>query len=381
MSRPEEHAPLPEPAKLPEGQPAAAGDASPDHGPSAPWKDRLGLVTVAVCLVIAATSWYLLKELAPLLRPLLLAVFLGYVILPGHRRLSQRIAATAATIVMAGGSVALLVLLTWLILGSAAQLNEEMPRFIKRAETILREAESYVTAHLPPWLAVEAGEVVQGQSQLADRLKELAGSLAGAAADIFTEAVLVGIYLIFLLVEAGRVPQRIQSAFTGEQPDQILTVVRNINEAMAGYLHVKVKASLLLAIPAVVLLWAFGIKFALMWGVLTFLLNFIPYLGSIIACSGPILLAFLQMESFGQPAVAAVLLIGIHASSAYLIEPALTGRAVGLSPLVILVTLAFWGLCWGLPGMILAVPLTVMVKIILENVAFTRPFARLLGEE
>jgi predicted PurR-regulated permease PerM len=64
-----------------------------------------------------------------------------------------------------------------------------------------------------------------------------------------------------------------------------------------------------------------------------------------------------------------------------MVEPSLTGRAVGLSPLVILVMLAFWGLCWGLIGMILAVPLTIMIKIILENRPFTRPFARLIGEE
>jgi AI-2 transport protein TqsA len=158
-------------------------------------------------------------------------------------------------------------------------------------------------------------------------------------------------------------------------------VVRNINDAMAGYLRVKVKASLVLAAPATVVLWAFGVKFALMWGVLTFLLNFIPYLGSILACGAPLLLAFLQTDSLVRPAVLAVLLVSMHTLSAYVVEPALTGRAVGLSPVVILVALAFWGLCWGLTGMLLAVPLTVMVKVVLENVAFTRPLARLMAED
>jgi AI-2 transport protein TqsA len=160
-----------------------------------------------------------------------------------------------------------------------------------------------------------------------------------------------------------------------------LAVVRNINDAMAGYLRVKVKASLVLAIPATVVLWAFGVEFALMWGVLTFLLNFIPYLGSLIACGAPILLAFLQMDSLGRPAVVAGLLISIHTLSAYVVEPAMTGKAVGLSPVVILVALSFWGLCWGLTGMLLAVPLTVMMKIILDNVELTRPLARLMAED
>jgi AI-2 transport protein TqsA len=234
---------------------------------------------------------------------------------------------------------------------------------------------------LPPWLAGEATDLIRGQTQTADGLKAAAGALAVAAADTLAEAVLVGIYLIFFLIEAGRVPGRIRSAFRGERPDQILAVVRNINDAMADYLRVKVKASLALAIPVTVVLWALGVKFALTWGVLTFLLNFIPYLGSLLACIAPIILAFLQIDTLGRPTVVAVLLITIHTLSAYVIEPALTGRAVGLSPVVILVALSFWGLCWGVTGMLLAVPLTVMGKIVLDNMAFTRPLARLMAED
>ena len=356
-------------------------DNLPGTRPLQPWRDRLVLATFAGCLIIAAASWYLLKEFAPLLRPLLLAVFLCYVILPIHRRLTRHIPAVASMIVLAGASVGLLVLLAWLILGSAAQLSEEMPRLIERAQTIIRGAEGYLIAHLPPWLSDDAAEIARGQELSAAGLKQAAAAVARAAADALTEAVLVGIYLIFLLLDAGRVPRRIQSAFQGERPEQIMAVVGNINDAMADYLHVKIKASLVLALPATVVLWVFDVKFALMWGILTFLLNFIPYLGSIISCGAPILLAYLDMDSAGRPAVVAVLLVSIHSLSAYMVEPAMTGKAVGISPVVILVALSFWGLCWGLIGMLLAVPLTVMVKIVLDNVAFTHPIARLMAED
>jgi AI-2 transport protein TqsA len=356
-------------------------ESCPDTSPTLVWKDRVDLATIAACLVIAAVSWYLLKEFAPLLRPLLLAVFLAYVILPSHHRLKRRIPGVASIGVLAGASIVLLLLLALLIVGSAAELNEEMPHLLARAQRILRGAEQFYTEHLPPWLAGEATEVARAQTRSATLIKEAASVLASAAADILGESVLVGIYLIFLLVEAGRVPQRIQGAFIGTRPEHILAVVGNINDAMASYLRVKVKASLVLAGPVTIVLWVFGVKFALMWGVLTFLFNFIPYLGSIIACSAPVLLAFLQMDSLERPAIVAVLLVACHTLSAYVIEPSMTGKAVGLSPLVILVSLSFWGLCWGLTGMFLAVPLTVMMKIILENVAFTRPFGRLMGEE
>jgi AI-2 transport protein TqsA len=358
-----------------------ATETQPAEGQSQRWRDRIGFATVAGCLLIAAAGWYLLKEFAPLLRPLLLATFLAYAIFPTHRRLAQHISPTASIIVLAGVSVGLFVLLTWLILGSAAELSEEMPELLKRAEVILHDAEEYAIERLPAWLAGEATEIVRGERQAVGWLGQFAATLARGAADLLTEAVLVGIYLIFLLLEAGRMPQRIQGAFSGEQSDQVLAMIGNVNDAMARYLRVKVKASLVLAIPATVVLWAFGVKFALMWGLLTFLLNFIPYLGSIISCGTPILLAFLQMDSIERPAVVAVLLISIHTLSAYAIEPALTGKAVGLSPLVILVSLSFWGLCWGITGMLLAVPLTVLMKIVLENVPLTRPFARLMAED
>jgi AI-2 transport protein TqsA len=357
-----------------------SSDDQPNGASSHPWKDRIGLATVAACLIIATAAWYLLKEFAPLLRPLLLAVFLVYIILPIHRRLTRRIPAVASIVVLAGASVGLLVLLALQMVGSAAELKEDMPRFIERTQEIIHGAETYYTEHLPPWLAGEASEVARGQHLSVSRLREVVATLAGAATDTLSEMFLVAIYLIFLLMEAGGAPQRIQSAFRGDRADRILAVVANINDAMAGYLRVKIKASLLLAVPATIVLWACGVKFALMWGTLTFLLNFIPYLGSVIACSGPILLAFVQMDSIGTPILVTVLLVTIHTLSAYLIEPAMTGKAVGLSPLIILVALSFWGLCWGLTGMLLAVPLTVMLKIVLENIAFTQPFARLMAE-
>jgi AI-2 transport protein TqsA len=360
---------------------AADPEFSPGEASSRRWNERANLATVAVCLVIAFTSWQLLKEFAGLLRPLLLAVFLCYIILPTHHRLTRHISRFASMILLAGVSVGLLVLMALQITGSAAKLGAEMPHLTHRAQAIFESVEKYTIDRLPAWLSTEAKDTADGQSIAIDRLKQVASSMAGAAADTLADAVLVGIYLIFFLMEAGRVPRRIQSAFDGTRPDRILHVLANINVAMAGYLRVKVKVNLALAVPVTIVLWAFGVEFALMWGLLTFFLNFIPYLGSVIACSCPIALAYLQMDTLARPTVVAVLLVTIHMTSAYVVEPALTGRAVGLSPVVILVALSFWGLCWGITGMLLAVPLTVMAKIVLENIAFTRPLAILMSED
>jgi AI-2 transport protein TqsA len=343
----------------------------------------MNLATVTASLIIAAASWYLLKEFAPLLRPLLLAVFLCYIILPVHHKVAYRLPTITSVLFLAGLSIGVLVMVGLVIAGSVSELKDELPELIERARKIFDDLARYSIEHSPPWLADAVREMRSSQTQFQWKgmLEQAAGTVASAMANTLSEAVLVGIYLMFLLVEAGRIPRRIEGAFTGDRPQQILAVVGNINAAMASYLRVKVKASLVLAIPATIVLWSFGVKFALMWGMLTFFLNFIPYLGSIITCGSPILLAYLQMDSLGTPTVVAGILISIHLLSAYVVEPAMTGKAIDLSPLVILLSLAFWGLCWGLTGMLLAVPLTVMLKIVLQNLPLTRPFGRLMAED
>lgn len=348
--------------------------------PSAGWKARSTLTIVAACLITVATTWYLLKEFALLLRPLLLAVFLCYVILPIHLHVKRRVPGPGAIVLLVVASASALYLLALLVQDSVSDLSDDLPRLTARATALTERARTYFGNNFP-WLEGLTAAVDPFEDRGNTPLRDVERALANAAAGALTEAVIVGIYLLFLLLEVGRFPQRIRGGFSSDRAERILAVAEHINLAMAGYLKVKVKASLVLAVPVTLVLWVFGVKFALLWGVLTFACNFIPYVGSIVACSLPIVLAFLDMDFGWQPVAVAILLVSIHVLSAYVIEPSMIGKSVGLSPLVILLALAFWGQCWGLIGMFLAVPLTVLLKIILENVAFTRPVARLMAED
>jgi AI-2 transport protein TqsA len=192
------------------------------------------------------------------------------------------------------------------------------------------------------------------------------------------EACVVALYLLFLLMEGSRFPDRVRRAYTPERADEILQVAGQVNSAIVSYLKAKVKSSLVLAVPVGVVLWALGVKFALLWAILTFLCNFIPYIGSVIGYTLPIGFAFLFFGVRWEPITAAILLLLIHVGSASVLEPMIIGSAVGLSPLVILASLALWGLLWGIPGMFLAVPLTVVATIVMDHFDATRPISRLL---
>lgn len=337
--------------------------------------------SVAFFLVGAAAAWYLLKELGPVLQPLLLAIFLCYFIVPSHFFLKHYIPGAASMFVLVGLTAGLLFLLALMIYTNVVALNEELPQLIQKAGKIVDGARRFYQEHLPFGESKEATDPAASQARVAGRVQLILGSLINVAAETLTEALVVGIYLIFILLEVGRLQSRVFSQLSRDRAEQILTVTQRINQAMADYLRVKVKASLILAMPATLVLWAFGVRFAGMWGMLTFLGNFIPYLGSIFSCSLPCLWTFLQFDSPTTGIFVAVLLVLIHGLSAYLIEPAMTGRAVGLSPLVILAALSFWGLCWGVTGMFLAIPLTSMLKIVLENIDASRPIAGLMAEE
>jgi AI-2 transport protein TqsA len=357
---------------------SSAADGSGDQ-PTPRLPDSSTLWTIACWVVIAAGSWYLLKEFALLLRPLFLAVFLCYIFVPIHLRLKQRFPGVVSLILMVVVPVGFLYLLALVVHSSAIEFQQDLPRLANRIESIRQDVLGLVDEKLP-WLIDKAPDNKKAQEQRAAQLRAVAGTVANVAADTLVEALVVGIYLLFLLMEAGRFRGRVDFAFDSQQSQQILAVVGNINRAIASYIRLKVIASLYLAIPVTVVLWSLDVKFAILWGVLTFMCNFIPYLGSIIAWSLPIAFSFLWLDPGWRPIAVAACIIAIHLIMTYLVEPNMVGRGVGLSPLVILVALSFWAQCWGLIGMFLAVPLTVMLKIILENITFTRSLARLLGD-
>ena len=253
--------------------------------------DLVPLYALAAGVLCAAGGWYLLKELAPLLRPLILAVFLAYTILPAHRALRRRVHAR-----LAGPLLALLVAvvvlgLAVIIYGNLVDLKVELPRLIERAQGLMERLSTWGRGHLPSWVLDPVPDAARSEAETAARLKALASRLVNIAADFLAEALVVVFYLVFLLIEVHRFPARIRGGFPPNQADHMLAIIGSINRTMTSYLRAKVVSSLVTALPVVAILWAFGVSFPGMWGVLAFVGNFIPYVGSLIALVRPVLLA------------------------------------------------------------------------------------------
>jgi AI-2 transport protein TqsA len=347
-----------EPARLPATPPAAP------------------LFVTATVLVAATLAWFMLKELGAVLRPLLIAVLLAYVLLPYHTRLKKHVGTPVSLILLAGITVAVLLGIALTVQMSVTELTRDWPQFQDRLDSAIARAEAVLFAQAPGLMGESEANMREQMSGLAARA---VGPILNTAAAAFLEACVVGLYLLFLLLEGSQFPSRVRKAYAAERAEEILDLAGQVNAAIVSYLKAKVKSSFILAAPVGIILQLLGVKFALLWAVLTFFCNFVPYLGSVTAWVLPVGFAALQLDPGWRPIAVAILLLGCQAASASFIEPMLLGQAVGLSPLVILISLAFWGLLWGISGMLLAVPLTVVPVIVMNHFSFTRPVAKLVS--
>src|SRR3954463_2837480 len=151
-------------------------------------RELIPLYALAAALVSAAGCWYLLKELAPLLRPLILAVFLAYTVLPVHRRLSRRLPATLAGLLLALLAAVTVLGVAVLVYGNLVDLKAEMPRLIDRARGLAEGVRSWGRDHLPAWVFERATDPERAGTETAARLKAVASGLVNAAAGFLAEA-------------------------------------------------------------------------------------------------------------------------------------------------------------------------------------------------
>jgi predicted PurR-regulated permease PerM len=172
-------------------------------------------------------------------------------------------------------------------------------------------------------------------------------------------------------------PERIHKAFDCEQAQRICDMLERITQELQTYLSAKAFISLVTAILVHVLLVFFDIDFAILWALLAFMLNFIPSIGSIFAAIPPILIAVLKFDSIMPAAWVAIYFTAINVVLGGLVEPRLMGQRLNLSPLLVILSLLFWGWLWGLTGMALSVPIMASIKIVCENIPQLR-FASVL---
>ena len=187
--------------------------------------------------------------------------------------------------------------------------------------------------------------------------------------------------MVFIFMEQGTFEKKVRALTATEQNHaNWRRAVGEVKQKVQTYVVIKSVMSLLTAVISLAVYWVFGVQFALFWALMVFVLNFIPVIGSIIAWFLPmVVVVFFSEYTLVQMLGIGFLLLGAQQLVGSIIEPRVAGEALNLSPLVILLSLAFWGALLGLLGLFLAVPLTVMLTSILSHFQGTRWIAILLS--
>ncbi|MGB2090495.1 MAG: AI-2E family transporter [Akkermansiaceae bacterium] len=200
--------------------------------------------------------------------------------------------------------------------------------------------------------------------QIGDFFKENITSLLGGVLETLKSSFIVMILLVFMLSEARMFGRRFESIVEAQGPNlqRMLSATRDIQK----YLGIKTLISIATGVLAGLLCWAAEVDFPLLWGIVAFALNYIPAIGSIIAGIPPVILALLSHDIKHAIVIAMGYLV-INGFLGNFLEPALLGRRFGLSTVVVVISVLFWGFIWGPVGMLLAVPLTMLIKVALDN--------------
>ena len=194
-----------------------------------------------------------------------------------------------------------------------------------------------------------------------------------------TTSITVLFFLIFIIFEAHLLPGRIERAWPDGASERVAIIQAQIEEGINTYFIVKTGCGIGSAVIAGIIMAMFGIDLWFVWAVMTFILNYVPYIGSLIATIPPLILGLILLTPTGLLTLTILLLVNQQVWGNY-IETKWAGRALDLSPVVLLLITAFSFWLWGILGMILAIPLFAIVKIVLENIEETRPIAIMLSE-
>lgn len=332
---------------------------------------RAILVSAALVIVIAG-----MKYAAPLLVPFLLAVFIAVISFPLMSLLQQKGLPKSLSLTL----VMLLVVfvgigLTFLIGSSITDFSRSLPEYQQRISTEWGELIRWLNDH--------------GIS-FADSIKEIADPAAAVGlvsailkgfGSVLTNSFLIILTVVFLLIEAAGFTQKFlslnnsgskSSQSDGQEFSQVFV------DKLRSYMSMKTIISMVTGIIIGLAMWLIGVDYPVLWGVLAFMLNFVPNIGSIIAAVPAVILTLIQL-GFTSALLVAVVYVAVNVLIGSIIEPKYMGKGLGLSTLVVFVSLVFWGWVLGPVGMLLSVPLTITVKLALDSKSETRWLGHLLG--
>lgn len=329
---------------------------------------QYSVIFIATSLVI-----FLLHLFQNFMRPLAIALIISFLFTPVYRyskkKKAKYYAKTAVSIV-----IVMILLIT-----VVAVLFQGMTNIINGEET-----NNYIEEHINSGTITVFGtdfsiSKILNLAQFGELLKAVMKFIVDSARIFVSEILLIFLFLIFLLPTLNIWVKKMTSKMESKDKNKFLKTIVDMETGIREYLKVKTVVSLATGLLSLIVLALFGAKFALFLAAIIFALNYIPNIGSIIAVVIVLIIQSFNMGFSIGFVVMGILLISIQIIIGNFVEPIFAGKTLKLSPLIVILSLFFWGAIWGIGGMLFSVPLTLSIKIFLNHHKSTKGLANMLS--
>ncbi len=337
------------------------------------------ITNVASFFIIAIAIIAALIYGQSLLVPFILAILLWFImrklkmLLDRIEWVKERVPSWVKTILSGFIIVVVINIAANILASNINNLAQSYPKYQPNIDLIINQ--------LNRVLHIDLIEMIKAQSadfNIGAVLTPLLNSLSGIMGNLF----MIIIYALFILSEESNFKTKLDILFKDKSRHaQFGDIMEKIEQSVTGYLGLKTFTSLLTGSLSYIALLSIGIDSPAFWAFLIFLLNFIPTVGSLAATVLPALFCLLQFGGFEKAIIVLAVVGVIQILVGNLLEPRLMGSSMNISPLVAILSLSIWGVLWGITGMILSVPITVIMVIIFAQFEATRPVAIMLSEK
>jgi len=342
---------------------------------TSPWQRTIAISTAFLAVIAAGI---VVHNLGGILIPFILAGFISIVFNPFVRKMRSKHIPTAVAILMvmiiAGGSLWLVSIILSLGVNSFVENSAFYSHQLKVVIADVERSMGYVLRSVGTKGSIKLASIVTSEAIIS-----FATSQVSTILGLVGDSVMILLFLLFMLAASEAFPSKILVAFDEHSGAKVLSTFETLSTKVRRYLVMKTLFALTNGIIAWLVLSAFGVDFAPLFGLLTFMFQYIPNIGSMISTTIPATVFLLQTGSIGSAGALALTLTVIQNLLGNLVEPKVIGDQLRLSPVVVLFALVFWGWMWGIVGMVLSIPIMSFCKVLLEIFPSTRPIAVLMG--
>ncbi|WP_321778896.1 AI-2E family transporter [Sulfurimonas sp.] len=324
------------------------------------------IVFASVIIVLAG-----IKTASAIVVPFLLSLFIAIILSPLYAFINKKgVPSIISLIIVIGLFLIFLISVAKLIGNSAQEFSANIGFYEQQLSVVFHQFVELTTKY-----GIEIPEAEISSLVNTKQIMQFSSTIIQSIGSIFTNGFVILLSVIFMLLESQNFVSKILSI---SKDSALINNIQEITNKIKSYMVLKALISLFTGFIIWLSLYIVGTDYAFLWAVLAFMLNFIPNIGSIIAAVPAVLLTLIQLGSLSAIIVSGIY-VGVNIIIGSVIEPKMMGKGLGLSTLVVFLSLLFWGWLLGMVGMLLSIPLTIMMKIILDEKENTRWIAVLLG--